>query len=335
MARRGSGGRRGGAGRILVLLLAAGIALAAGAAGVVWWGWRGPGALAAPLTFTVPEGDTLTGAARRLEKAGAITSTSRFLRLTRLFGSDASIRAGEYQIPAHASQAEILALLQGGRTKQRLVTVPEGMPSVLVAERLAKEPLLTGPVPVMPEGSVLPDSYSFERGEPRAAFAKRMQAAMTAALAEEWKARKPTTVVKTPREALILASIVEKETAVAGERRMVAAVYSNRLRQHMMLQADPTVIYPITQGKPLGRRIRKSELARVNDYNTYAMIGLPKGPIANPGRAAIAAVLDPAESKALYFVADGKGGHVFAETLAQHNANVQRYYALRRSRGEM
>lgn len=335
MARRASGGRRGRAGRVLVLLLAAGIALAAGAAGVVWWGWRGPGALPAPLTFTVPEGDTLTGSARRLEKAGAITSTSRFLRLARLFGTDASIRAGEYQLPARASQAEILALLQGGRTKQRLVTVPEGMPSVLVAERLAKEPLLTGPVPALAEGSVLPDSYSFERGEARAAVAKRMQAAMTKALAEEWKARKPTTVVKTPAEALILASIVEKETAVAGERRMVAAVYSNRLRQHMMLQADPTVIYPITQGKPLGRRIRKSELARVNDYNTYAMTGLPKGPIANPGRAAIAAVLDPADSKALYFVADGKGGHVFAETLAQHNANVQRYYALRRSRGEM
>ena len=182
---------------------------------------------------------------------------------------------------------------------------------------------------------MLPDGYSFEKGDTRAAVLVRMRAAMTKALAAEWTARKPTTVVKTPREALILASIVEKETALPAERRMVAAVYSNRLRTGMKLQADPTTIYPITQGKPLGRRIRKSELAAVNGYNTYAITGLPEGPICNPGRASIAAVLDPAQSKALYFVADGKGGHVFADTLAQHNANVQRYYALRRARGEM
>jgi UPF0755 protein len=142
-------------------------------------------------------------------------------------------------------------------------------------------------------------------------------------------------VVKSPQEALILASIVEKETGVAAERKTVAAVYSNRLRQGMRLQADPTVIYPITKGRPLGRRIRRSELDADNGYNTYARAGLPQGPIANPGRASIAAVLDPAQSRALYFVADGKGGHVFAETLAKHNANVQRWYALRRQRGEM
>jgi UPF0755 protein len=209
------------------------------------------------------------------------------------------------------------------------------MPAVLVAERLRAEPLLSGTVETPAEGSVLPDSYSFERGEARAAVLKRMQAAMTKVLAAEWKSRKPGTVAKSPQQAVILASIVEKETALAAERRTVAAVYSNRVREGMMLQADPTTIYPITQGRPLGRRIRKSELAAVNGYNTYAQAGLPKGPICNPGRAAIAAVLDPAESHALYFVANGAGGHVFADTLAQHNANVQRYYALRRSRGEM
>jgi UPF0755 protein len=168
-----------------------------------------------------------------------------------------------------------------------------------------------------------------------AAVLARMQAAMRTALDEAWAARKPTSAVTSKRDALILASIVEKETAKASERPMVAAVYSNRVRQGMKLQADPTVIYPITQGKPLGRRIRRSELNAVNGYNTYASAGLPEGPIANPSKAAIEAVLDPAKSPALYFVADGKGGHVFANTLAEHNANVQRFYAIRRSRGEM
>ena len=154
-------------------------------------------------------------------------------------------------------------------------------------------------------------------------------------LATAWKARKPGAVVKTPAQAIILASIVEKETGKPAERRTVAAVYGNRLRLGMPLQADPTVIYPITKGRPLGRRIRQSELRAKNGYNTYAEAGLPIGPIANPGKLSIDAVLDPAASKALYFVADGTGGHVFADTLAQHNANVKKWYAIRRARGEM
>jgi UPF0755 protein len=162
-----------------------------------------------------------------------------------------------------------------------------------------------------------------------------MQDAMTKTMDELWPERSPNTVVKTPLEALTLASIVEKETALKSELRIVAGVYSNRLRKGMMLQADPTIIYPITKGKPLGRRIRKSEIGDVNGYNTYAMTGLPKGPIANPSRAAIAAVLNPQATSALFFVADGKGGHVFADTLQQHNANVKKWYAIRRERGEM
>jgi UPF0755 protein len=162
-----------------------------------------------------------------------------------------------------------------------------------------------------------------------------MQKAMNEYLAKAWGRRKPGIAVKTPQEALILASIVEKETGKPEERRMVAAVYSNRLRVGMPLQADPTIIYPITRGKPLGRRILQSEVRAVNQYNTYAMTGLPAGPIANPGKESIDAVLDPAQSTALYFVADGTGGHVFADTLEQHNANVQKWYALRRARGEM
>lgn len=312
-----------------------GIVVLAGGWLYVTRGWTGAGPLERDATVTVPEGASLAAAARALEKAGAIRSTTGFLRDVRLFGDDAPIKAGEYAVKAGASGADILALLQAGRTKQRFVTVPEGMPAILVHERLMKEPLLTGRVAVPQEGTVLPDSYSFERGEPRTAVLARMRAAMTKTLDELWPKRKPTSVVKSRAEALILASIVEKETAVATERRTVAAVYSNRIRQGMRLQADPTTIYPITKGKPLGRRIRRSELDAVNGYNTYAIAGLPAGPIANPGREAIAAVLDPAKSDALYFVADGKGGHVFARTLAEHEANVQRYYALRRSRGEM
>ncbi len=209
------------------------------------------------------------------------------------------------------------------------------MPSILVWEKLKAEPLLTGDIPVPAEGSILPDSYDFQRGEARAAVVARMQAAMRDYLAKAWAQRKSSSVVKTPAEAVILASVVEKETGKASERPMVAGVMSNRLRIGMALGADATTIYPITKGKPLGRMIRVSELRDPNPYNTRAIRGLPAGPITNPGREAIAAVLDPASTQAIYYVADGTGGHVFANTLAEHNANVARWRALRRARGEM
>ncbi|KZE17283.1 MULTISPECIES: endolytic transglycosylase MltG [Sphingomonas] len=309
--------------------------LAIGGLFLVMQSWGGAGPAERTLTVTVPQGASLASAAEQLEEAGAISSASRFRLLARFLGSDDPIRAGEYRIPKGLSQADVLKLLQGGRTLQRFVMVPEGWPSILVQEAVAKAPQMEGTAPLPAEGSILPDSYSYERDGDRAALVKRMQMAMDRYLAAAWKKRKPTTVVKSPREALILASIVEKETGKASERRMVAAVYSNRLRNGMRLQADPTVIYPITKGKPLGRRIRKSELQAKNGYNTYASAGLPVGPIANPGKASIDAVLDPAETKALYFVADGTGGHVFAETLAEHNANVKKWYDIRRARGEM
>jgi UPF0755 protein len=182
---------------------------------------------------------------------------------------------------------------------------------------------------------VLPDSYGYKRGETRAALIGRMQAAMARTLDQLWAKRKPGCPVNSKQEALVLASIVEKETGKPSERKMVAGVYCNRLKIGMKLDADPTVIYPITKGKPLGRRIRRSELNAVTGYNTYREPGLPAGPIANPGRDSIAAVLDPAPTSALYFVASGDGGHVFANTLAEHNANVEKWYAIRRARGEM
>ena len=287
------------------------------------------------LTVNVAEGSTLAKAAGELEKAGAIGSASRFRLYARIFGSGDPIKAGEYRIPAHASQSDILKLLQGGKALQRLVVVPEGYPSVLVHDALAQADGLTGTVPVPTEGSILPDSYAFQRGDTRASVVTRMQRAMDAYLVKAWAARKPGIAVTTPAQAIILASIVEKETGKPAERRMVAAVYGNRLRLGMPLQADPTVIYPITKGRPLGRRIKRSELQDKNGYNTYASPGLPVGPIANPGRASIDAVLNPETSTALYFVADGTGGHVFANTLPQHNANVAKWYAIRRARGEM
>jgi UPF0755 protein len=287
------------------------------------------------VTVVVPAGSSLTAAAQELEKAGAIDSSSAFLRNAKIFGSGDPIKPGEYEIKKGMDGSDILALLQSGKTKQRFVIVPEGTPSIIVHDRLMAAPFLVGEVPVPVEGSVLPDAYAYTRGEKRGAVVKRMQDAMAKALAEAWKNRKPTTVARTPQEAVTLAAIVEKETAKPSERRRVAGVYSNRVRLGMKLQADPTVIYPVTQGRPLGRRILKSELAADNGYNTYARAGLPIGPIANPGKASIEAVLDPAPTRDLYFVADGTGGHVFAETLDQHNANVEKWFALRRSRGEM
>jgi len=315
----------------LVLLLVAGLAVG------LWFiqGWSVDGPARQPTSVVIAPGTSLVAAAEQLEKAGVIASSERFLFQAKLFGGGESIKAGEYEIPARASHAEILSLLQDAKTLQRMVTIPEGLPSVLVHERLMKAPALTGEVAVPEEGTVLPNSYSYQRGEARSAVVKRMQAAMSKALAELWPKRNPATVVKSPREAIILASIVEKETGKASERRMIAGVYSNRLRVGMKLDADPTVIYPITKGRPLGRRILRSELNADNGYNTYAMAGLPAGPIANPGKESIAAVLNPAPTKALYFVADGTGGHVFADTLAEHNANVQKWFAIRRARGEM
>lgn len=320
--------------KIRSIVIAFGALVLAGALFVVG-SWYGPGPAEQPTRVQIARGSSVYSAADALEAAGVIRSAAWFRLDAKLFGGAAPIKFGEYEIPKGASPASILSILQSGAAIQYLLTVPEGMPSILVHERLMAEEALTGDVAVPAEGSVLPDSYAFERGEPRQAVLDRMQAAMDRTLAQLWAARKPTTVVRTPAEAITLASVVEKETGKPSERRMVAGVYSNRLRIGMKLDADPTVIYPVTKGKPLGRRILRSELRADNGYNTYARAGLPKGPIANPGRESIAAVLDPEATKALYFVADGTGGHVFANTLAEHNANVVKWRAIRRARGEL
>ncbi len=318
-------------GALLALVVAAGLLAAAWLA----FGWYASGPVEEETAFVVPAGSTLTSAAQLLEEQGLIHSADAFLLRAKIFGGSDPIQAGEFLLPEGASPSQILAMFQSGDVLRRFVTVPEGMPSVLVYDRLMAEPLLTGTIEIPAEGSVLPDTYDFERGETRAAVLARMQAAMSATLAELWPTRGPRSVVDTVEEAVILASIVEKETGVPEERGMVAGLYSNRVRQGIRLQADPTIIYPITQGRPLGRRIRQSEIAAVNGYNTYSMAGLPVGPITNPGRDSIAAVLNPDNTDALFMVADGSGGHAFGRTLEEHNANVERWYALRRTRGEM
>jgi UPF0755 protein len=302
----------------------------------VWLLWLGPGPAAQDTTVIVAEGSNLTRVADQLAGQGLIRGGPGSFRLfAKVLGSRDPIQTGEFVIPRGASAARILDLLQHGRPVVRTVVIPEGLPSVVVRDRLLAAQYLTGDVAVPEEGSVLPGGYTYRRGESRAAVLARMQRAMTQVLARLWTQRRPGTAVSSPRDAVILASIVEKETAKAGERRIVAGVYSNRLRQNMPLQADPTVIYPVTQGRPLGRRILASELRARNGYNTYVIRGLPQGPIANPGRASIEAVLNPAPTPALYFVADGSGGHVFANTLGEHEANVERWRAIRRARGEM
>ena len=321
---------------VVLLLLLVGLAALA-AVGLLWWtGTPNTAPKGGSFHVVVAEGTSLTAVSRQLETKSLINGTAKTWRLmAQLLGSHDPIQAGEFEIPVGTSGAKILDILQHGSPVQRLMTIPEGMPSIMVQERLAALPFATGPAPLPAEGSVLPDSYSYERGEPRAAILKRATDAMSRTIDALWARRAPTTVATSKAEAITLASIVEKETSKPAERSTVAGVYSNRVRIGMKLDADPTVIYPITRGKPLGRRILRSELDADNGYNTYRRAGLPAGPIANPGKASIAAVLNPAPTKALYFVADGTGGHVFAETLDEQNANVAKWFALRRERGEI
>lgn len=319
--------------RIAFGLAVTGLIAAVAMIGMFWWS---SGPKPGPHRVVIEEGSTLTSVARYLEEQGVIPGTAKTYRtMARILGSSDPVQAGEFEIPAGTSGAKVLDILQHGRPVVRLITIPEGMPSILVQEKLAAIVELTGPAPLPAEGSVLPSSYDWQRGEARSGVLKRMTDAMAKELDTLWAKRKWSCPVNSKEEAVTLASIVEKETGKPSERRMVAGVYCNRLRLGMKLDADPTVIYPITRGKPLGRRIKRSELNAITGYNTYREPGLPAGPIANPGRESIAAVLDPAPTKALYFVADGTGGHVFADTLAEHNANVARWFAIRRARGEM
>lgn len=296
----------------------------------------GPGPPARSGAFTevqLPRGAGVTGVAANLKAAGVIRSEMVFQVLARLTGAGRSLKAGEYAIPSRASAISILADLEAGRTIVRKVTLPEGLTSAMVVRELQAVPWLTGDVQVPEEGTLLPETYRAEQGDSRQSVLDRMRTEQQSLLDRLWASRVPGLPLATPQEAVILASIVEKETGVRDERRRVAGVFINRLRMGMRLQSDPTVIYAVSRGEPLGRGIRASELASRSPWNTYAYSGLPPTPIANPGRASLEAVLDPLETREIFFVADGTGGHAFAETLEAHNANVARWRQIERAQG--
>jgi len=302
------------------------------------WTYRGPGpeATAGEISSVVlRRGAGLNEIASSLERAGVIRSGAIFKAAAQVTGVARDLKAGEYEFASGASMARVLDDIRAGRVVRHQVTIPEGATSEMVIEMLNAEEALTGLAPTPPEGTVLPETYDFQRGEDRAAVLQRMMDARDKLLAALWAQRQPGLPVTTPEEAVILASIVEKETGVASERPQVASVFTNRLRKGMRLESDPTIIYYITKGKPLGRRILKSELENpANTYNTYIIDGLPPTPIANPGRAALAAVLDPPQSEYLFFVADGTGGHAFAVTYEDHKRNVAKWREYRARTGK-
>jgi UPF0755 protein len=282
---------------------------------------------------TLPSGAGVNAIAANLKAAGVIRSTDMFKAAATLTGADRRLRAGEYEVPSGASLRSVIILLVDGKVVRHYVTLPEGWSSAQAVDILMRQPLLTGPVDETPEeGSLWPETYEISRGETRAAVIARMRRARDENLERLWATRGSNSVVRTREEAVILASIVEKETGIAAERPRVAAVFSNRLRSGMRLESDPTIVYGITQGRPLGRGLRRSEIDRHTDWNTYQIDGLPPTPIANPGGDAIAAVLNPPVSDELFFVADGTGGHVFARTYPEHLANVARWRAIERQR---
>jgi UPF0755 protein len=304
-----------------------------------------PGPYADARTFNVEQGASGATIAAQLEREGFIADDLLF-RIANRIHAQGTLQAGEYQIPPHASVKQIVELMTSGDALLHAITFPEGITIRAAMKIIEDSEVLTGELPdTPPEGSILPDTYHVQRGMSRAALLQLMRDAHDEAVAAIWAGRQQDLPLETPEELVILASIVERETGVAAERPMVAAVFINRLRVPMRLETDPTIIYGVclrhpdrcrdgrlVDGQGNRRTIRASEIAMDTGYNTYRIDGLPPTPIANPGRAALEATANPAESNALYFVADGSGGHAFASTLAEHNANVARWRVIERER---
>jgi UPF0755 protein len=287
-----------------------------------WFFLDGPGPAKTDTTVVLRHGAGVSEMASSLQRAHVIASADVFKMAAEFGGADRKLKAGEYVFKAHASLAEVLRKLTLGEVAPHFVTIPEGKTSAQAVAILMANTALTGDVDVPPEGSLMPDTYQVTRGETRADVIASMRSARDGVLADLWAKRKPGLPFSTPEQAVILASIVEKETGVAGERPMIAGVFINRLRKGMKLESDPTIIYGVSKGEPLGRGIRQSELVGVTPYNTYVITGMTPTPICNPGRAALAAVLNPADTDALFFVANGTGGSSFAASVAEHNKNV-------------
>ncbi len=279
---------------------------------------------AEPTVVLVEKGDNLGRIALRLKKDGLLKSVAVFKVAARLSGKSTQLKTGEYRIPAHASAKEILGVLTGGQTLVRRVTIPEGKTSRQIYDILLETAGLFGELPEPPaNGTLLPETYVFGYGVPRKVIADRMRESMQKTIDDLWEYRADDLPYKTKAEALVMASIVEKETSVPAERPRIAAVFVNRLRKGMRLQTDPTVIYAVTDGSmELNRRLTHKDLKTPHPFNTYVNRGLPPAPICNPGRDSILAVLQPLKTNELYFVADGTGGHVFSQTFDQHRRNI-------------
>ncbi len=329
-----SGRRRSSAfSRVLLwtFLLALFAGLAGAAAGFFAYSeYAAPGPLAENKVLVVEPGLSVQGIGAALEKNGVISNGRIFAAMAQLTGQAGTLKAGEYEFPKSAAMRDVMTLIASGKSITYKISIPEGFTSEMAVARVNANEVLEGPpATVPPEGSIMPDTYVFRRGMTKQKLVQDMQTAQAKLLAELWAARRPVPVIETPEQAVILASIVEKETGVAAERPVIASVFINRLEKGMRLQSDPTIIYGIVGGKGrLDRELTRTDINTVTPYNTYRINGLPPGPIANPGRAAIEAVLNPQDTEHLYFVADGTGGHAFAATLEEHNRNVKAWRKL-------
>lgn len=313
-------------GLVLLGLAGAGVAVSM----VVNW-WQAPGPSTAPQTLVIAKGGAQTIAVQ-LARAGIIDHPLWFALAAKVSGEAKSFKAGEYAFAKGISPASIAEILDRGDVVIHRLVIPEGLTSQEAMAVLTAAPALTGTVVETPgEGRLLPETYFYVYGDQRQALVERMTREMIRAVASLWPGRARGLPLRTPEEAVTLASIVEKETALPAERRLIAQVFYNRLRKGMKLQSDPTVIYALTAGRgPLGRGLTHDDVALASPYNTYATAGLPPGPIANPGRAAIEAVLHPEPTEALYFVASGDGGHRFAVTLREQDQNIAKWRSKQR-----
>jgi UPF0755 protein len=283
----------------------------------------------------VPRGG-IRDVADLLQREGVIESPWVFIASVIALKARDEVKFGEYLFPGHASLRDVVDILVEGKVVQHQITLAEGLTSEQMVARLLENPVLTGTLKELPkEGTLLPETYKFVRGTTREQMIQRMQQSQRQVVQGAWERRMPDLPIRAPEQLVVLASIIEKETGKPEERPRVAAVFINRLKQRMKLQSDPTIIYGLVGGKgTLGRPIMKSEIEQPTPYNTYVIDGLPPGPISNPGRASLEAATNPSRTKDLYFVSDGAGGHLFAETLDQHMRNVARLRLIEQQRGE-
>lgn len=297
-----------------------------------------PGPLQISRTIVIKDGSTLSGIADQLRSGGVIDNDLIFRLGVRAYNAAGRMQSGEYLFSPQMSMYDVMSTIRDGRAITHRVSVPEGLTTYQIFERLRQNEVLTGDLPdqLPPEGTLMPDTYPFQRGTTRQQVLDQMRLSQERFIKTVWERRIEGLPIATPEEMVTLASIVEKETGRADERPLVASVFINRLNKGMRLQSDPTIIYGLFggEGKPSDRPIYKSDIERVTPYNTYQIDGLPPGPIANPGRAALEAVANPSRTNNFFFVADGTGGHAFAVTLAEHEQNVKRWREIEKRRKE-